>query len=146
MKFSIQSKIFSIFVVLILAMAIVAAISAYRTRLVSKELDALSEIYIPLTESVESIDAHVLEQQVHFNRVFRMYETYPRNYDSIETELVGFQARSDHIADQLSIAHELIQMGITEENPVIDQVELARAQVMLENIEQEHHDFEIHSE
>ncbi|MCB1323547.1 MAG: HAMP domain-containing protein, partial [Leptospiraceae bacterium] len=78
--------------------------------------------------------------------MFRLYESYPRNYDSIEAELVGFQDRSDRIADELASASQLIQKGIAEDNPVIDQVELARAQVMLEDIEQEHHDFEIHSE
>ncbi|MCP5479952.1 MAG: MCP four helix bundle domain-containing protein [Spirochaetales bacterium] len=71
---TIRTKILGILTLLLLAMALVAGFSVYRVSGVARELHTVANHYLPILRSIESIEDHALEQELHYTRLIRLHE------------------------------------------------------------------------
>ena len=109
---SIGVKIFGLATSLLSLLGLVAAVSSHRLRQVKHEIVVLAEYIIPLTEQVALVDVHVLEQELHFERVQTLYAMQPINSTSIDTELALFEERGQLVDEELAIAIEHIEAAL----------------------------------
>lgn len=146
LRSGIQSKILTLFFTLIFLMVLVAGFSTLRTKNVNDELQDLTTVYYPLDHMVETCDMHVLEQELHLNRIINAYETKFPGWDGIaKTELEEYHQRSGIVRSELERAGQLIQDQLALDNSEQGIMALARMQVMLGNVEREFQNYEKHS-
>ena len=126
-------------------MALVAALSVWRTRLVSRELQSLTTVYFPLDRRIENAGAHVLEQEIFLERMIEEYHIHHSNTQKAATLHKEWSERGQQASAELQDAADLLeqQRQITAEPDQL--VHIARLQLMLENSAADYADFEDHS-
>ena len=98
---SIRLKIFGIASSLLGLLVIVVLVSVSLLRRVNHEITALADYILPITDEVAEIDVHALEQELHFERVQKLYEIEPLDEAAIATEIVLFEERGDLVDEEL---------------------------------------------
>ena len=71
---SIGTKIFGVATSMLTLLLGVTCLNYIRIRQVNHELIDIAHYLAPLTENLAEINVHVLEQEIHFERMFRSYE------------------------------------------------------------------------
>ncbi len=142
---SIRFKIFSVASSLLGLLVIVVLVSVYLLRRVNHEITALADYILPITDEVAEIDVHALEQELHFERVQRLYETEPIALDLIAAEIDRFEARGDRVDEELLTALSLITQAENHPNLQTTPTTWATIQPLLKAIEQTHQDFHDHA-
>jgi len=106
-------KILGIAICMLLILIIVAGFSHNRLSKVSEELDYLASYVIPLTDTVTRVYEHVLEQELHFERMITAFESETGSQENRATELSLFIERGQSIQQALAEGVELAM----ESNP-----------------------------
>ncbi|NER25256.1 MAG: HAMP domain-containing protein [Symploca sp. SIO1C2] len=131
-------KIFGIATSMLTFLMGVAYINHDRIAQVNDELIDIAEYITPVTEQVAKVNVHVLEQQLHFERVLRFYETEPVNLKQVEQELVNFEERGRLVDQEIEQAIALSQEAIEAARKTQNLIEFARLEPLLEILEKEH--------
>ncbi|NEP12863.1 MAG: HAMP domain-containing protein [Symploca sp. SIO2C1] len=131
-------KIFGIATSMLTLLMGVAYVNHNRIAQVNHELTDIADYITPVTEQVAKVNVHVLEQQVHFERVLRFYETEPVNLEQVEQELLSFEERSRLVDQEIEQAIALSQEAIENARKTPNLVEFARLEPLLEILESEH--------
>ena len=138
-------KIFCIATSLLGLIVLVVYIFTNRLRQVNEEVIALAEYVIPITDRVAQIDVHALEQELHFERVQKLYEIEPLDQRRIQAELAAFTERGElvdiEIAEAIALAHTALATDTLPQN----QAEWQRIHPQLEEIAAEHQQFQDHA-
>ena len=147
---SIGVKIFGLATSLLGLLVLVATVSANRLRQVKDEIVVLAEYIIPITEQVALVDVHVLEQELHFERVQTLYTITPINTERIEEELTLFEERGVLVDQELAIAIEHTETALGGTGEIIwlprnTRVELEQVLPQLQQLEVEHQSFYEHA-
>lgn len=142
---SIGIKIFGIATSLLGLIILVVYVFTNRLQKVNEEVTALAEYVIPITDRVAAIDVHALEQELHFERVQKLYETEPINLEPIKRELAAFEKRGALVDEEIAAAIALSQTALTTARLSSNQAEWGHIEPMLENIETEHQQFHDHA-
>jgi hypothetical protein len=91
-------------VTLLLAVMLgISIYSFYRVKTVSDEIIDVDEWIVPVDDSISAIELHSLIEEVHIQRVLRLYEAKPTNQVAIAKELKFFQDRSKQITDEIRL-------------------------------------------
>lgn len=109
---SIGLKIFGIATSLLGLLVLVVYVSTNRLRQVSLEITALAEYVIPITDRVAQVDVHALEQELHFERVQKLYEIEPLDRDRIQAEIAAFEERNDQVDAEIAAAIALAKEAL----------------------------------
>ena len=144
-KLSIGLKIFGIATSLLALLVLVVAVSANRLRRVNEEIAALADYALPITDLVAAVDVHVLEQELHFERIQYLYEIDPPPLEAIRVEQDKFEARGEAVDAELHDAIVLIQLAQAQPHVMANLEEWAKIEPMLEAIEVEHQRFQDHA-
>ena len=139
-------RIFGIATSLLGLLLLVVYIFTARLRQVNEEITALADYVIPITDRVAQVDVHVLEQELHFERVQRLYEIEPLDTRRIQTELQAFEERGALVDEEIAAAIALAKAAIREVKIPQDQEEWTRIKPLLEAIETDHQQFNDHAE
>ncbi len=131
-------KIFGIATSMLTLLMGVAYVNHDRIAQVNHELTDIADYITPVTERVAKVNVHVLEQQVHFERVLRFYETEPVNFKQVEQELLSFEERSRLVDQEIEQAIALSQEAIENARKTPNLVKFARLEPLLEILENEH--------
>ncbi|NEQ51871.1 MAG: HAMP domain-containing protein [Leptolyngbya sp. SIO3F4] len=142
---SIGVKIFGMTTSLLGLIVLVVAISTQRLRRVNEEIINLADYAIPITDRVAQIDVHVLEQELHFERIQTLYEVTSPNLESLELELAGFTNRGEQVERELEAAIALAQTAIQKATLSEYQTEWQQLKPKLELIQTEHQTFQNHA-
>ncbi|MEO0985192.1 MAG: adenylate/guanylate cyclase domain-containing protein [Cyanobacteria bacterium J06639_14] len=143
---SIGVKIFGIATSLLGLLLLVVYIFTARLRQVNEEVTALAEYVIPITDRVAQIDVHVLEQELHFERVQRLYEIEPLDNNRIQAELMAFEERGELVDEELAEAIALTKTALKEATLPTAQAEWNHIAPLLEAIAIQHQQFHDHAE
>ncbi|MEM9003813.1 MAG: adenylate/guanylate cyclase domain-containing protein [Cyanobacteria bacterium P01_F01_bin.86] len=143
---SIGVKIFGIATSLLGLLLLVVYIFTARLRQVNEEVTALAEYVIPITDRVAQIDVHVLEQELHFERVQRLYEIEPLDNNRIQAELMAFEERGELVDEELAEAIALTKTALKEVTLPTAQAEWNHIAPLLEAIAIQHQQFHDHAE
>ena len=138
-------KIFGLTASLLGLMVMVVAVSTRRLRQVNEEIINLADYALPITDRVAQIDVHVLEQELHFERVQTLYEIEPLNGERLQSELMGFAERGQQVDGEIAAAIALVQTAIDETTLPQAKAEWQRIAPRLRAIETEHQAFQTHA-
>lgn len=122
MVLKIGHKIFSVALIVVTLMLVVAVYSIVLTEKIAEELDIVSKKQLPLSETVGQINVHVLEQAVLIQRLFA-------DHHDMKTTLNRIESLDSRIEREFERAYLLI-----DENAVIPQ-RVATIQNLRESIE-----------
>lgn len=140
---SFRTKIFGVAASLLILLIIIAAFSYNRLSLVNDEVYDLSEHLIPISGLVNEINALALEQEVHFERVLKLYEIHPLNIEHIIAEQNQFETRSKKVDAMLK---EAIHLAQTQGKRPLEHTSQNTTLISaLTKIEKEHRDLHDHA-
>ena len=142
---SIGFKIFGIATSLLGLMLLVVFVSTHRLRKVNAEITDLAQYTIPITDRIAQIDVHALEQELHFERVLKLYEQDPLDQRRIHTEVAELEKLDQRVNQELADAIALTKIAIEESKLAKDQAEWEEITPMLESIEAQHQQFHDHA-
>ncbi|NEQ46731.1 MAG: HAMP domain-containing protein [Leptolyngbya sp. SIOISBB] len=142
---SIGIKIFGIATSLLGLLILVVYVFTDRLRQVNEEVTALAEYVIPITDRVAAVDVHALEQELHFERVQKLYEIEPLNTERIAQELIAFESRGELVDAEIAAAIVLSQTALKESGQSRHQAEWEYIEPLLEEIEIEHQQLHDHA-
>ena len=142
----IRTKLFGVATSMLALLVGSTAYNYSRVRLVNQELIDIAVYLTPLTEYVAEVNVHVLEQEIHFERIVRIYEREPVDRAYLEAELAKFEERGAWVDEEIHEAIALTQMAL--ENTYIDEnrVEFAQFMPLLTVLEEDHgrlHDYSL---
>lgn len=139
---SIGVKIFGITIGMLILLVIVASNGYNRTRDVHNEMIDIAEYLVPITAYIAEIDVYALKQEIHIERVFRLYEIEPINHEHIQVELAKFEEYDVFVDEGIEKAIALANQAIEHHAQSIqDIIELARFEPVLKILQKEHQEF-----
>ena len=141
MRYSIGLKVFGIALFLLALMLVVSLVSNRLVGRVQNQVDAIANYYVPINGAISGIDVHVLEQEIHIERLKSLYLSDRENTSAIRREQRGFRERDEQIDVAVAATLEQIRRGLQSEGEEIDKIQLARLEPMLEAVEREHQHF-----
>jgi class 3 adenylate cyclase len=145
LKIPIGIKIFGIASSLLTFLLIVVYISYDHIKRVNNELIDIAEYMTKLTAHSANIDMHVLEQEIHLERMLRFYETEPLDPKKIQIELDAFEQRNELVDREIAEAIALSQKAVKQAKITQDIIEFARLEPMFQELGEEHQEFHEHA-
>ncbi len=144
-KISLGIKIFGIALSMLMLLIVVAYFSYTHLSKVNARMSDLAEYLIPITDIINIVDVHVLEQEIHFEHIMKLYEIEPIDQEHITREFEQFEKRGAKVAEELLKAITLSQDAIQYAKEVENQGIFARLEPFMEQIEQQHQEFYDHA-
>ncbi len=138
-------KIFGIAASLLGLLILVALNSHQRLRQLQREVFDLAEYIIPIANRVDEVDTQALEQEVHLERILKLYEASPLDEERIAQERQLFEQRGRQVDIDIAAAIALSLEAIDRAAIQANREELAWLEPQLEKIEQEHQEFHNHA-
>lgn len=142
---SIGIKIFGIATSLLGLLILVAQVSAHRLKQVNEEIEVLAEYVIPITDQVAQIDVHVLEQELHFERIQKIYEIEPLDEVALRQEMAMFEHRGKLVDQELATVIAQTETALAETSIPTHQQVWSQIGPRLGDIEVEHQQFHDHA-
>lgn len=139
-SFSIGGKIYSIALGLVILMVAVSAASLYMVERVREELQLQSAIFLPLSNRIASIEARVLDGEVHIERLRHALEEGRRTAmsDDIHREIQRIGATADEEFQRAyAILENIDQDALTKESAVA----AAQVEAALHQVDAEYRDY-----
>ena len=136
----------SLFLLLILAFS--SGYSWYAMSEVGKELKAIADEHIPLTNILTRITEHQLEQSIHLERALRFGDLMQRDKEAAATftsETKKFDALSDLVESEIHQGEKMVQGFLKIDHSPHEAKEFEHVNTSLIRIEKEHVNFEVHA-
>jgi adenylate cyclase len=137
MRRPISLKIFSIALGLLALMGIVTGIGAFNLRKVNDEVQALSDYYIPLEQSMSRVEIALRSQINHLERLLLLEQSRPRNAKAIDDEISQFEMRGKDLQQEVDSSSNLVAQAVAR-GSAVDQIELALLRKELPDIVDAH--------
>jgi adenylate cyclase len=140
-RLSISKKVVGFIAILLATMLGISVYSFFKTKRVKDEIVDLNEWIIPLVNSMEAIDSHALEQEVHVQRLLRLYEIKSRDRAKIKEELSFFNNKEIKVDEEVARGEKLLTQAVKRMKLNDDIVVVARFEPLLKNIEAQHQQY-----
>ncbi|MEM6255773.1 MAG: adenylate/guanylate cyclase domain-containing protein [Cyanobacteria bacterium P01_D01_bin.156] len=141
---SIGTKIFGIASSMLGLLLGVAYLNYVRIRQVNHELIDIAYYLAPLTEDIANINVHVLEEEIHFERMIRYYtidnnnQANGNNNAKASDEEEAFKERGERVKQDIATAIALADKAAESAYSPEDILEIARLRPLLEVLASEH--------
>ena len=115
---------------------------------IGKEIEAIVEEDIPLTENLTSITEHQLEQAIHYERALRyghLLQQGDRAPEHFKAEIAAFDLLSKQVDEEIQAGERLSAAAMAKAHTTDDAKEFEHVNQALHQIEKEHADFEQHA-
>lgn len=144
---TIQVKIISLVVILMLLTLIGNIFIELKVAEIGSEIEALAERDMPLVEAITSIETHQLEQAIHFERILRLAGLAKGNAQDIENEIKAFTKLAHKVDEELLSGEHVIQRYLDSEGiSPLERKEMEHLIVAIKKLEKEHADYDHHAE
>ena len=147
-NFSIKIKVIGCSLVLLALVVLNSVLALYSMGKIGKELSAVAEKDIPLTENITAITEHQLEQVIHLERVIRvgmLQQHTGKNIAQLSAEISLFDKLSERVGVEILEGSALAEAAIAGAYTEGDAKEYKSVAQRLKKIAQEHEGFEQHS-
>lgn len=134
----ISLKIFSIALGLLALMAIVATLSARNLRQVNQQLKALADYYIPLSQSVTTVEINVRQQLIHLERLVLLQQGRHADLAALKREKTAFDSRSGDVEAEIALALRVAAEALAAAHGEADRRELARLEPEIRDVLRAH--------
>ena len=138
-------KIFGVASSMLALLLGVTYLSYVRIRQVNRELTNIAAYLTPITKDIAEINIHVLEQEIHFERTVRYYETEPRNPARIAAEIITFEERGELVDIEIAATRALADEALENAYKTEDVLEIVRIRPLLTILEEDHQRLHEHS-
>jgi len=115
--------------------------SQQRIRMVQSEVEHLVGDIAPINDSIQQINVHALEQELHFERVIGEHESGAMNRAVIESEQASLQARTAPVEAELDGPVARARSFEARTSTRIDREVLSRLVPTLERLRHEHREY-----
>ena len=150
-KRSLWEKLFG-FNSFLLSLMLIAAtfaflFSYFKAQEVRGRMSHLAHRIIPLSNMAANIDAHSLQQEVHLERIFRLYEIPPRDLETIQKEKTKFEELGVQVDQEIAEAQKMLADALAAHDELLvpEAIEFGKVSPRLSNIEKEHQEFQDHA-
>ncbi len=140
-QFPIGFKIFGLAVTMLLLLFALSLFIYDRSNKVADELVEISDFLIPLEDQITKINNLSIEQAVHLEKVWRLYEIAPLDINQVNNELEIFKNLNVLVKRQIAHANQRIDEVISQLDKREDIIELAQLRAILREIEKEQQDY-----
>jgi adenylate cyclase len=140
-RLSISKKVVGFIAILLATMLGISVYSFFKTKRVKDEIVDLNEWIIPLVNSMEAIDSHALEQEVHVQRLLRLYEIKSRDRATLKEELSFFNNKEIKVDEEVARGEKLLTQAVKRMKLNDDIVVVARFEPLLKNIKAQHQQY-----
>jgi len=148
-RYTIKTKIYSISIVFIGALAVSIIYALNSMNQIGEELATISEKNIPLTQVVSQVTIHQLEQAINFERALRFGErmdTETRAAAHFREAVKTFTDFSQQISEEFSSGEQIAQKAMTFARNDNEQQEFKQVADILTRVKKEHEDYVSHAE
>jgi len=135
MRRPISLKVYSIALSLLALMIIVTGLSAYNLKNLNNEVMALSEYYIPLDQSIGSVDTQLRQQNVYLERILGLQLAKQHDRSAIEKESDLFDEHGVNADQFIDASVRLVDQGLSSTTVDVDRVAFAVLQKSLPDIQ-----------
>ena len=142
MKFPIGVKIYGLATIILVILVTVALNNYWRMWQVTREVAIFADYTAPLKKHLASVNIYALEQQIHFERIRRLYEVQPVDNEQLFLEhqhLDKFGTLVDH---ELNRAVTLSEAAIPLSPTSASIVKFSRLKPLLQVLEEDHQEFQ----
>ena len=145
MKFSIKLpiaiKIYSLAATILVILMGVAVSNYQQMRRVNQDVLVLANYTAPIKKHIATINIYALEQEVHFERILRLYEIQPLDAAKLAVEIQKFKLLGALVDQELKQAWGLSEQAIDAAYATTAIVKFARLKPLLQILEEDHQDF-----
>jgi len=141
---SVKAKIMGNSIFLLVVIAFISFYANQNMRKIGNELEAIAEVYVPLTQRITSITEHQLVQTIHVERVLRLAHMQ-NQVSKIEEAINQFDLLSKKVNEEIKHAESIAKNGIEFGHNQQEIKEFTKVNAQLHKIEKAHSDFEHHS-
>jgi len=114
---------------------------------IGNEVEAIAERDMPLVGLIAKIEAHQLEQAIHYERVIRLYSVEGSSKEQLKKELKAFHKLADKVDKELVEAEEIIEEYLKRDDLVKkERDEMKKLVVGIRKLEKEHADYDAHAD
>ena len=143
---TVMHKLLGIVGVCLLSTVVVAGIGIWQMANIGKEIEAVAEEDMPLTNLVSSVTVHQLEQAILLERILRLSGVSNRataaELEALEAE---FEKLSKKVDAEILEGEELAAEALAHARTSEQKAEFEKVLNSLKQIEQEHHSFHKHA-
>jgi uncharacterized protein involved in exopolysaccharide biosynthesis len=119
--------------------------SFYKTKAVKDEVVDENAWIVPLTTSIGIIDIHSLEQEIHLQRIFRLYEREIIDKESIKYELLLFKEKQQLINKEFLNSEQLMSQAVKKMKLVENIIFIAKLSPSWKNIDEQRQQYYEHA-
>ncbi|MCP4264992.1 MAG: HAMP domain-containing protein [Candidatus Brocadiaceae bacterium] len=140
-KIPIGVKIFGLSACMLLLLLALSVFIYDRTNKITDEFEEISEFLVPLEDQLTRMNNLAIEQAIHLEKVWRLYEIEPLDVGQVNNELEAFGKLNLLVKSQITIASQRTDMVIDLLDNKEDIVALAQLKAILKEIEKEQQDY-----
>jgi len=146
-RISVKKKVIGNSLLLLSMIFIISIYSLFTMGQIGKELEAIAEQDIPLTEILTKITEHQLEQAIHFERAVKygvIIDIDEGAQKHLDREIAAFDKLSARVDEEIIQGEVLSEESMAHASNETNRKEFEHIHQTLKIIEKEHHDFEVH--
>ncbi len=136
-KISIGVKIFGLAVCMLLLLLALSVFIYDSTNKITDEFEEISDFFVPLEDNLTRMNNQAIEQAVHLEKIWRLYETEPLDVVQVNNELEIFKKLNALVKTQITFANQRTDEVIALLDNKEDIIELAQLKAILKEIENE---------
>ncbi len=139
-KLPIAFKIYGLATTILVILIGVAGSNYRQMRRVNQDVATLANYTTPIKKHIAAINIYALEQEVHFERILRLYEIQPLNTDQLAVEMQTVNRLGALVDQELEQAWELSEQAVDGTYATSMIVKFARLKPLLQILEEDHQD------
>ncbi len=110
-RWTVRGKIMGIAMGMLILFIVISSFSTFRLFHIKHELMDLSQYTIPIIDTVSLMRVHILEQEIHLQRLFKYYEQVPVKIQKIEDESQKYRTLAATVNKEQKKAQQLASDG-----------------------------------
>lgn len=126
--------------ILAILVAVTIGNNYYMTQ-VNDDMVDIAHYITPLENHVAEVDMYALEQEIHFERILRLYEIKPLDDEKISLEMERYDYFGDLVDKEIEKTISISEEALRTSHIIYDLIEFARLEPMLIMLEQDHQGF-----
>ncbi|MGK7875357.1 MAG: adenylate/guanylate cyclase domain-containing protein [Xenococcaceae cyanobacterium] len=135
-------KIYGLATSMLVLLAGVTVGNYQQMRKVNNEVLDLADYITPMGKRVATINVHALEQEIHFERILRLYEIEPLDMKHLTLELESFMGLGKLVDREIEQAIALSNEAAATSKIPEDIIIFARLEPVLHILDEDHQDFQ----
>jgi class 3 adenylate cyclase len=140
---SIKCKIYGLIGVMLLLTIAVSAISMSYIWRIKTELDQIAEYLVPITEKLNQISVHALEQEIALERLFTFFEVKPIPHEKIKRLLVLYSQEGELVKIEINQTKIIVDNALKRSKTFQEISGFSRLGPILNEIEGRHKTFQV---